>query len=157
MLFLGGSFTEGLKYSIPVICALTFDRDLKLIELQKINDLPQLQSVTAMRRHPTTDVLFLGTFESLVVVMWIQSRFYYLQHILNNGPNPVMDICFHHHSIYSVNEFHSALVITFGEDKPKPNIEQLQQDRLQKLMYNVADLKREESRKTLEAGKYDIN
>ena len=122
MLFLGGSFTEGLNYSVPVICALSFDRDLKLIELQKISDFPRLQSITCMTRHPSSDILFLGTFESIVVVMWIQSRFFYIQNIMNNSPNPVMDICFHHKSLYSVNEFHSALVVTFGEERPEVKI-----------------------------------
>ena len=123
MLFLGGSFTEVLNYSVPVICALSFDRDLKLIELQQISDSPRLQSITCMTRHPSSDILFLGTFESIVLVMWIQSRFFYIQNIMNNSPNPVMDICFHHKSLYSVNEFHSALVVTFGEERPEVKVE----------------------------------
>jgi hypothetical protein len=75
-----------------------------------------------MTKHPSSDILFLGTFESIVVVMWIQSRFFYIQNIMNNSPNPVMDICFHHKSLYSVNEFHSALVVTFGEERPEVKV-----------------------------------
>lgn len=116
VLFVGGSVAEGGKSKHPILCALTFDSDLKLIDLQKITDDPRMIAITTLKRHPNTDILFAGTFDGILIVQWIQSRFYYINLITTNSPTPVIDICFHRGKLYAVSEFKTALLVAFGDD-----------------------------------------
>lgn len=114
MVFIAGSM-EQTGAGIPFVAALSFDESLGLIEVQKIDDNPRLGTVSCMRRSTRGDALFLGTYEYVVVMLYLNNRFYFLQEIMNNTPNPVMDICYHEGILYSVSDSQLAMAVHFND------------------------------------------
>lgn len=128
VLFLGGSVAEGGRAKNPILCAMTFDSSLKLIDLQKVTDDPRMMAITALKRHSNNDILFAGTFDGIMIVQWIQSSFYFINLITTNSPTPVIDICFHRGKLYAVSEFKTALMVAFGEEESEKPIIIITQD-----------------------------
>lgn len=73
-------------------------------------------AITTLRRHPSSDVLFAGTFDGILIFQWVQSSFYFINLITTNSPTPVIDICFHRGKLYAVSEFKTALLVSFGNE-----------------------------------------
>lgn len=119
VLFVGGSVAEGGRTKVPIICAFTLDSTFKLIELQKITDDPRMIAITSLRRHPSQDILFAGTFDGIMIMQWLHSSFFFISLITTNSPTPVIDICFHRGKLYAVSEFKNALLVSFGDEPAK--------------------------------------
>ena len=95
------------------MAAVTFDSNLSLIEVTRMSDNPKLVSVCCMRRHSRSNALFVGTYEYILVVAWIGSRFYLLQEIPTSIVNPIVDLAYREGELFAVSDFDQAMVVLF--------------------------------------------
>lgn len=68
--FCAGSMKDSLTGdSKGILAAVSFDRDLKLLNQTVLDDY-DLQACTSLRRFPQNDDLFVGSFLHLLIVTW---------------------------------------------------------------------------------------
>lgn len=114
--FIGGRIEVGSeKQLVPLIAAAHFDEKLGLIDVKKIEHNKRLLSICCLRRAPQEDVLFAGTYEYILILQWLGSRFYFVSEILNNCPNPVVDLCLHENQLFSVSDYKFGMLTSFKD------------------------------------------
>ena len=112
--FLGGAEKAQYEKGDAYIFALKFDESAETVRYRRYGDDVGLHCVTSMRRHPEGNVLFLGGFEYLAVVLWADSKFFLVNRIKNFAKNPITDICYFRNSVYSVCGLEKGMACDFG-------------------------------------------
>lgn len=82
--FIGGSSTTNSANSIAYLAALTFDDNADLVTYSKYDHNHQFYIINALRRHPDGNVIFAGTQNHVVVVLWAEDEFHLISKLNNH-------------------------------------------------------------------------
>ena len=114
--FVGGSSHTNLQNSVAYLAALTFDENADLVTYSKYDNMHQFFIINALRRHPDGNILFAGTKNHLVVLLWAEDEFHLISKLNNHSQGPVTDLCFNQNAVYTVCENTKGQVFYFDRN-----------------------------------------
>jgi hypothetical protein len=114
--FIGGSNSSNHSNSTAYLAALTFDENADLVTYSKYDSMHQFYIINALRRHPDGNIIFAGTKNHLVVILWAEDEFHLISKLNNNAQGPITDLCFNQNSVYTVCESNKGRVFYFDKN-----------------------------------------
>lgn len=114
--FIGGSNSSNTNNSTAYLAALTFDENADLVTYSKYDQMHQFYIINALRRHPDGNIIFAGTKNHLVVILWAEDEFHLISKLNNHSQGPLTDLCFHQNAVYTVCENAKGRVFYFDKN-----------------------------------------
>lgn len=114
-LFIGAGDNITDTQGTAFLVALDITNRLQVMQYTKYPDSTGYNLVSALRRHPTLDVLFVGTLGYIVTVNWTGKEFMTLSQVENRSDHPITDLCFDHNLLIGVSDDSVGTAVHFDK------------------------------------------